>query len=132
MNTCQAKHILLTLDCCFAGRVFDEVIATRGNDPRNVGLSRRSHLVLTSTGDRVASDGKKGEMSPFAAAFVKVLHERSKDSSGAFKNLDVRSVLSAIQDDFGDRGLGRAQMPEVFKSKGNQIGGRFLFSLKQN
>jgi len=131
MNTCLAKHILLTLDCCFAGRAFDELVATRGRAASNVGLSRRSHLVLASTGDRVASDGKKGEMSPFAAAFVKALHDESKDRSGDYINLDVSSVLSSIQDDFGDRGLARAQMPDLRKSKKDQIGGRYLFSVKQ-
>jgi serine/threonine protein kinase len=74
----RAKHVLVVLDCCYSGIAagFDEA-PLRSGTPREYHrkfLQRRSRAVLTSTLDnQAASDGKKGENSPFAKILLESL-----------------------------------------------------------
>ncbi len=123
LGSCKAKHILLTLDCCFAGRVIDDSEMSRGA----MGLTARAHLILTSVGgDKVALDGEKGKMSPFAAAFTRALREESKDESGGFLNLDAQFVLAKMRLDLERR---KVDQNPLLNSSGE---GRFLFSMESN
>jgi len=71
-NQTKAKHVLLALDCCYAGRIF----RTRGagEQASNKLLENKAHIVLSSSlEDEQAQDGEAGKHSPFARAFLELL-----------------------------------------------------------
>jgi len=73
----KAKHVLLALDCCYGGGVSE--LRGTGDSPVDKLLRRKAHLVFASSmRDEQASDGLKGENSPFAKAFLDALRDPSR------------------------------------------------------
>jgi hypothetical protein len=69
----QAKHVLVAMDCCYGGRLAEEQFATRSavRTFEQKFLRERAHVVITSgAGNDRVSDGRAGENSPFAQAFL--------------------------------------------------------------
>jgi len=64
----EAKHVLIAMDCCYAGRI----AAMRGSSAQRYEeryLTQDAHFVLCSGRDEPVSDGT-GDHSPFAAALL--------------------------------------------------------------
>ncbi|MHC5065492.1 MAG: protein kinase domain-containing protein [Planctomycetota bacterium] len=121
MRSCDAKHIMLALDCCFAGRVVADMGLARGS----LDLKSESHLIMTSVGgNRVAMDGQKGKLSPFAAAFTKALREECKDEDGHFQKAGANHIVANIQRELDRKGIDQSPMLRPVKGEGT-----FLFSL---
>lgn len=103
LTNLTCNHILLTLDVCYGG-TFDSYFAME-DDPRSRGEERgvkliteqsemtesmtaftleklrpTTRLYLSAGGKEVVSDGRKGEHSPFAKAFLEKLNETANSS----------------------------------------------------
>jgi hypothetical protein len=113
----RCNHILLTLDVCYGG-TFDSYFATtdeqafRGDDRGAKLISERSEMMesltaftleklrpntrlyLSAGGKEVVSDGKKGEHSPFAKAFLEKLSEAANSS---YKILTVAGLKDYLE-----------------------------------
>jgi hypothetical protein len=113
----RCNHILLTLDVCYGG-TFDTYFATadepgfRGEDRGARLISERSEMMesltaftleklrpntrlyLSAGGKEVVSDGRKGEHSPFAKAFLEKLNEAANSS---YKILTVAGLKDYLE-----------------------------------
>lgn len=118
MNSCRAKHVLLSFDCCFSGRL-DKYAPTRSARSIERGMTRKSRLVLSSTGpDDPAPDGS-GEHSPFAKAMIDLLREQAE------RDYSIHQLFGELQSR-----IESAQTPSLLQARGDDRG-VFMFSLGQ-
>jgi hypothetical protein len=131
---CEAKHILLVLDCCCGGRL---ARITRGETPSTTRpttrrdcepyLTRKAHLVLASTdGDRPVDDGDEGHNSPFAAAFLEALRRRDVEV------LTASELFAHIQRSVRSKPSGPAAVRPVLRPVTVEDSGDFVFLLPKH
>ena len=110
------RHVFLVADACFSGSLFAE---TRGLMKEE---SVKSRWGLSSGNLEVVSDGKKGDNSPFAKAFMKFLESNLQDK------ILVSNLVNFVIKDVSEN---TEQQPQ-----GNQLagvgseGGQFVFTLQ--
>lgn len=117
----RAKHILLSMDCCFSGIAAQ---GTRGSveaeSYSEAYLTRKAHIILAAgRRDQEVADGNAGGHSPFAQAFLDAL-EREETA------LTSSELFVAIQKYCRQNGL--EQVPVLEHVKGSD--GEFVFFLK--
>lgn len=71
LDSIQAKHIFLIIDCCFSGAIF-----SGSSKNMNIELKENlpSRMALTSGRNESVIDGPPGQGSPFASSIIKSLH----------------------------------------------------------
>lgn len=78
----KAKHVLVSLDCCYSGKLAQQTRS--GSGPGKFArehLTRKARMILASgRANQEVPDGKPGENSPFARAFLSALRDREKDT----------------------------------------------------
>ena len=114
---CDAKHIMVMLDCCYSGTLTrGRSLAREGEmKPKEVSkyLEKRVRVVLSSAGpDEEAKDGPKGKHSPFAKAFLDALADRSTTY------ITSTELNSRILDTFKND---RNQTPQFRKYEGTEF-----------
>ena len=73
-QSCDAKHILVALDCCYSGGIRPTREDRAAQQFRRELLTRRAHFVLAASGsEERAPDGPAGGHSPFAQALLDML-----------------------------------------------------------
>lgn len=121
----KPKHILLLLNCCYAGSFFPKTRNTTTNSYLDTQFLRKSRYAFAAgQADEKASDGK--DLSPFTKYIVRFLRENDTDSVG-IKKLAI-NVTERVADNY------REQTPEhgVIHYTENDEGGEFSFQLKVN
>lgn len=119
-NRCSAKHILVAMDCCYGGRIVSSRAASaRQYEDRY--LTNPAHVVIASTRpNEEASDGVRGEGSPFAQAFLQAftLNQPAVTSS---------EILSEVRRTFLDEDVPH---DPTLGYPGNRRSGEFVFFLE--
>ena len=114
----RAKHILVTMDCCYGGRL----AATRRTEAEAYAeryLTRPAHVVIASGREmEQVSDGPPGGHSPFAEAFLEALR-------GGAGPLMSSSLFAGIQERFARSDVGHT--PVMGVPVGSPVGGEFVF-----
>lgn len=121
----KPKHILLLLNCCYAGSFFPKTRNTTTNSYLDAKFLQKSRYAFAAgQADQKVSDGKI--LSPFTEYIVRFLRENNKDNVG-IKKLAL-NVTERVADNY------REQTPEhgVIHYTRSDEGGEFSFQLKVN
>ena len=109
MDKINASHILLVLDICQGGTIFEQ---ERGNVPapaiheKNAALQRlrgvKTRKCMTSGGKGSVKDGHAGQGSPFARTLMEVLGEAGPNTDDMVLNVDevagkVKKTMGRMQ-----------------------------------
>lgn len=117
----KARHILLLVDSCFSGAVFNQKLMIPAIPADRLG-AHKSRWAFTSGRTEPVLDGKPGHHSPFAEMLIKYLQNNQEDrlfSSTLFNDVKVAVSNNA------------AQEPDarILQNTGDE-GGQFIFYLK--
>lgn len=122
LSRIHCDHVLLVLDACFSG-TFDQLVAMRGLDPEdrskwdfiNQKMQYRTRRYITSAGKEYVPDGRPGQHSPFARAFLEALRSEG-GQDGVLTINEVMSYMSTAK-----------PQPLTGEFDGNEPGSDFLF-----
>lgn len=120
----KPRHILLLLNCCYAGSFFPKKRNNTNSYLNNRFLRKSRYAFAAGEADQNVSDGK--DLSPFTEYIVKFLRENNQDNVGIKKLAD--NVTERVADNY------REQTPEhgVIHYTESDEGGEFSFQLKVN
>ncbi|WP_343693654.1 caspase family protein [Chitinophaga sp.] len=84
LQSIKTRHLLLVLDCCYAGAAFQDLMGTEQmNNEANrsimeIGMERSRFAITACRSYQVAEAGKENECSPFTKELVKKLMENKE------------------------------------------------------
>ncbi|MFQ5505724.1 MAG: protein kinase, partial [Planctomycetota bacterium] len=74
----DAKHVMLALDCCYSGKLAENMRSASTFERKNI--TRRARVIFASgRGTQEVRDGDPGENSPYARTLLEALRDRSQE-----------------------------------------------------